>query len=106
MRCNRAGQMGMRREFTALLICGVWEMLMGERRTTTLELSGEFGDEDRDRSALLLALWSWDLRRFERATARCRTAVYRCCRVSSIHFRVLRELDLTSILRDEIVGLS
>ena len=57
----------MRREFTALLICGVWEMLMGERRTTTLELSCEFADEDRDRSALLLALWSRYFRRFERA---------------------------------------
>jgi len=67
MRCNRAGQMGMRLEFTALLICGVWEMLMGERRPTTLELSCEFGDEDRDRSALLLALWRWDFHRFERA---------------------------------------
>ncbi len=32
----RAGQMGMRLEFTALLICGVWEMLMGERWATTL----------------------------------------------------------------------
>ena len=40
---------------------------MGERRPTTLELSCEFGDEDRDRSALLLALWSWDFHRFERA---------------------------------------
>jgi hypothetical protein len=59
--------MGMRLEFTALLICGVWEMLMGERRATTLELSCEFGDEDRDRSALLLALWSWDFHRFEHA---------------------------------------
>ena len=63
----------MRLEFTALLICGVWEMLMGERRPTTLELSCEFGDEDRDRSALLLALWSRDLRRFERAKRGCTT---------------------------------
>ena len=63
----------MRLEFTALLICGVWEKLMSERRATTLELSCEFGDEDRDRSALLLALWSRDLRRFERAKRGCAT---------------------------------
>ena len=57
----------MRLEFTALLICGVWEKLMSERRATTLELSCEFGDEDRDRSPLLLALWSRYFHRFERA---------------------------------------
>ena len=67
MRCSRAGQMGMRLEFTALLICGVWEKLMGERPATTLELSCEFSDEDRDRSPLLLALWSRYFHRFERA---------------------------------------
>ena len=57
----------MRLEFTALLICGVWEKLMSERRATTLELSCEFGDEDRDRSPLLLAVWSRYFHGFERA---------------------------------------
>jgi len=67
MRCNRAGRMDTAPAFIALLTCGVWERLPAERPAISLGLICERADEDRDRSALLLALWSRYFHRFERA---------------------------------------
>ena len=58
MRYNRAGRMDTAREFIALLTCGVWDRLLAERRAISLESICGLADEDCDRFALLLLVWS------------------------------------------------